>query len=50
MSGYALPIMALAVGFLAHITMRKLKTRVVRVAVGIPAMVVMGILLMSWMR
>ena len=50
MSGYVLPLMALAIGFLANITMRKSKSRVARVFVCIPAMILMLALVVFWIR
>ena len=50
MHGYVLPMMSLAIGFMANVIMRKSKSRLARIAIGIPAMTVMAVLFLTWMK
>ena len=50
MHGYVLPMMALAIGFVANVIMRKSKSKLARVVVGIPAMAAMAMLFLTWMK
>lgn len=50
MTDYILPLTALIVGLLANITMRKSKSRVAKVFIGIPAMILMLALVVFWIR